>query len=91
MNNTQQQAQTFVPSEDGYTSITTQPGDTVYVMGQNGQYQHTAHIVRRVANGLAVTCCTIWARRGTVAPLERDCFVWCENGCRQARLQQDSE
>lgn len=74
---------TFVPSENGTTSITTQVNDTVYVLNERtGTYKHTMHRVRRIDNGLAVTYCTIWARGGTVMPLESDCAVWCEYGCK---------
>lgn len=74
---------TYVPAEDGYTTVTTQEGDTVYVLNsRTGTYKHTAHRVRRIDHGLAVTYCTIWARGGTVMPLETDAMVWCEYGCK---------
>lgn len=78
-----ERAITHVPSEDGYTTITTQEGDTVYVLNcRDGTYRHTLHRVRRIDNGLAVTYCTVWARGGTVMPQEKDCAVWCEYGCK---------
>lgn len=74
---------TFVPSENGTTTITTQVNDTVYVRNsRNGTYKNIAHRVSRFSNGLAVTYCTIWCRAGTVMPLESDCFTWCTNGCK---------
>lgn len=74
---------THVPTENGQTTITTQVGDTVYVLNsRDGTYKHTLHRVRRIAHGLAVTYCTVWARGGTVMPLESDCAVWCEYGCK---------
>lgn len=81
-------AVTFVPTTDGHTNISTQVGDTVYVLNNDGTYKHTAHIIRRVRGENAVTECTIWTWYGTVAPLEKDCFVWCENGCLQAKRAQ---
>jgi hypothetical protein len=76
-------ALTYVPSENGTTTITTQPGDTVYVLNsRTATYKHVLHRVDRIANGIAVTYCTIWARGGTVMPLETDCAVWCTHGCK---------
>lgn len=77
------QPTTFVPSENGTTTITTQPGDTVYVLNsRTATYKHVLHRVRRIAHGMAVTYCTVWARGGTVMPLETDCATWCTNGCK---------
>jgi hypothetical protein len=84
------QAVTFVPSENDTTTITTQVGDTVYVLDAKHQYKHTAHIVKRVRGNEAVTECTTWAHWGTVALQEKDCFIWCENGCMQAKRAQES-
>jgi hypothetical protein len=41
------QTVTYVPSENGTTTITTQPGDTVYVLNsRTATYKHVLHRVR---------------------------------------------
>lgn len=76
---------TYVPSEDGYTTITTQVDDTVYVLHSGrGTYSHTLHRVRRIVNNVAVTYCLVWARGGTVMPKETDHAVWCTSGCKDS-------
>lgn len=74
-------ATTYVPMSNGYTVITTQPGDAVYLMN-DGAYKHTLHRVARIEHGVAVTRCDVRARGGTVMPTEKDCAVWCEHGCK---------
>jgi anaerobic selenocysteine-containing dehydrogenase len=60
-------------------------GDRVYVVSRNGQYKHTAHVIRRInEQGHAVTKCTIWIRDYAVYSQDEDCFIWCENGCKPA-------
>lgn len=58
-------------------------GDTVYVIRRDGNFQHTAHRVRRVSSTHhAVTHCTIWIRDIAVLSTPEDIMVWCENGCK---------
>lgn len=79
------QVTTFVPAENGATTISTQINDTVYVLNsRTNTYKHVAHRVARFYDGIAITYCDVWARGGTVMPLESDAMVWCERGCKPA-------
>jgi hypothetical protein len=75
-------AVTHVIAENGYVTISTFPGDAVYLVNRGGEYRHTIHRVDRIVNGVAVTRCCVWAREGTVMPQERDCAVRCLHGCK---------
>jgi hypothetical protein len=81
----QGRAITYVPSEDGYTTMSTQTGDTVYVRNsRDGTYKHVLHRVSAIVGDRAVMHCQVWAHGGTVMPLEKDCAVWCQRGCKPA-------
>jgi hypothetical protein len=60
--------------------------DTVYVLSNRDRtYRHTTHRIERIdaARNLAVTYCDIWMIAGGVEIGSEDCYIWCENGCKE--------